>query len=54
MIAEAEKELDGSGRLLIRKSGTEPLIRVMAEGDDEAQVHAVVDRICAVVEEVAV
>ena len=54
VIAEAEKELDGSGRLLIRKSGTEPLIRVMAEGDDEAQVHAVVDRICAVVEEVAV
>ncbi|WP_417622191.1 phosphoglucosamine mutase [Parasphingorhabdus sp.] len=53
VIAEAEKELDGSGRLVIRKSGTEPLIRVMAEGDDDDQVHAVVDRICAVVEEVA-
>ncbi|NQV95736.1 MAG: phosphoglucosamine mutase, partial [Sphingomonadales bacterium] len=53
VIAEAEKELNGSGRLVIRKSGTEPLIRVMAEGDDEDQVHAVVDRICAVVEEVA-
>jgi phosphoglucosamine mutase len=53
VIAEAEKELEGCGRLVIRKSGTEPLIRVMAEGDDEAQVHAVVDRICAVVEEVA-
>ncbi|WP_417590763.1 phosphoglucosamine mutase [Parasphingorhabdus sp.] len=53
VIAEAEKELDGSGRLLIRKSGTEPLIRVMAEGDDEVQVNAVVDRICAVVEQVA-
>ena len=53
VIAEAEKELQGSGRLVIRKSGTEPLIRVMAEGDDEEQVHAVVDRICAVVEEVA-
>ncbi len=53
VIAEAEKELDGAGRLVIRKSGTEPLIRVMAEGDDEDQVHAVVDRICAVVEEVA-
>ena len=53
VIAEAEKELEGSGRLLIRKSGTEPLIRVMAEGDDEVQVNAVVDRICAVVEEVA-
>jgi len=46
VIAEAEKELDGKGRLVIRKSGTEPLIRVMAEGEDEAQVHAVVDRIC--------
>ena len=53
VIAEGEKELEGYGRLLIRKSGTEPLIRVMAEGDDEEQVHAVVDRICAVVEEEA-
>jgi phosphoglucosamine mutase len=53
VIAEAERELEGAGRLLIRKSGTEPLIRVMAEGDDEDQVHAVVERICAVVEEVA-
>ena len=46
VIAEAEKELSGKGRLVIRKSGTEPLIRVMAEGDDEAQVESVVDRIC--------
>ena len=53
VIAEAEKELDGVGRLVIRKSGTEPLIRVMAEGDREEQVNAVVDRICAVVQEVA-
>jgi phosphoglucosamine mutase len=35
--------------LLIRKSGTEPVIRVMAEGDDPVQVEAVVDRICAAV-----
>jgi phosphoglucosamine mutase len=48
-IADAEVELDGKGRLVIRKSGTEPLIRVMAEGDDEAQVHAVVERICEAV-----
>ena len=48
-IAEAERELDGKGRLVIRKSGTEPLIRVMAEGDDEAQVHSLVDRICEAV-----
>ena len=48
-IADAEAELNGKGRLVIRKSGTEPLIRVMAEGDDEAQVHAIVDRICEAV-----
>jgi phosphoglucosamine mutase len=53
VIAEAETELEGSGRLVIRASGTEPLIRVMAEGDNEDQVKAVVDRICAVVEEVS-
>jgi len=38
VIAGAETELGGRGRLVIRKSGTEPLIRVMAEGDDMAQV----------------
>jgi len=45
-IADAEGELSGSGRLVIRASGTEPLIRVMAEGDDAAQVTRVVDQIC--------
>ena len=45
-IASAEAELDGSGRLLIRKSGTEPLIRVMAEGEDRAQIERLVDTIC--------
>ena len=45
-IAAAEKELKGHGRLLIRKSGTEPVIRVMAEGDDEALVERLVDDIC--------
>lgn len=49
-IAEGEKELSGTGRLLIRKSGTEPLIRVMAEGEDEALVGAVVDKICGVIQ----
>ncbi|NNC53448.1 MAG: phosphoglucosamine mutase [Erythrobacter sp.] len=51
VIADAEKELEGSGRLVIRPSGTEPVIRVMAEGDDAAQVEAVVDRICDAVRE---
>ena len=51
VIAEAEAELEGRGRLVIRASGTEPVIRVMAEGDDEKQVEAVVDRICDAVKE---
>ncbi len=50
-IAQGESELEGKGRLVIRKSGTEPLIRVMAEGDDGAQVEQVVDAICAAVSE---
>jgi phosphoglucosamine mutase len=52
-IADAEAELNGRGRLVIRPSGTEPLIRVMAEGDDEEQVKEVVERICAAVAEAA-
>ncbi|MCL4187352.1 MAG: phosphoglucosamine mutase [Rhodobacteraceae bacterium] len=46
-IAEAEARLDGRGRLLIRKSGTEPLIRVMAECEDEALLAEVVAGIVA-------
>jgi phosphoglucosamine mutase len=42
-IDEAIARLGESGRLVIRPSGTEPLIRVMAEGDDERLVNAVVD-----------
>ena len=41
-IKEAEERLNGKGRLLVRKSGTEPLVRIMAEGDDEALVRDVV------------
>lgn len=53
VIAEAEQELNGCGRLVIRPSGTEPVIRVMAEGDCEDQVKAVVERICTAVAEAA-
>ena len=44
-IAGAEKRLGQGGRLLVRPSGTEPVIRVMGEGDDKALVEAVVDDI---------
>jgi len=49
-IADGERELSGRGRLLIRKSGTEPLIRVMAEGDDPELVERIVDGICEAVQ----
>ena len=52
-IADGERELNGSGRLVIRPSGTEPVIRVMAEGDNGDIVTAVVDRICEAVEKAA-
>jgi phosphoglucosamine mutase len=42
-IAVAHKRLDGQGRLVVRPSGTEPVIRVMAEGDDKLLVEEVVD-----------
>jgi phosphoglucosamine mutase len=52
-IASAEAQLAGKGRLVIRPSGTEPVIRVMAEGDDASEVAAVVDAICDAVQEAA-
>jgi phosphoglucosamine mutase len=53
VIADAEAQLNGTGRLVIRPSGTEPVIRVMAEGDDGAQVERLVDAICDAVKEAA-
>ena len=53
VIAAAEAQLADRGRLVIRPSGTEPVIRVMAEGDDASEVEAVVDAICAAVQEAA-
>lgn len=49
VIADVEAELNGSGRVLIRKSGTEPLIRVMVEGEHEANVREYAERIAAAV-----
>ena len=50
VIGDMESRLGNSGRLVIRASGTEPLIRVMAEGDDETLVHEVVDEVVSVVQ----
>ncbi|AWK89046.1 phosphoglucosamine mutase [Azospirillum thermophilum] len=52
-IREGEARLAASGRLLIRKSGTEPVIRVMAEGDDAALVAEVVGDIAAMIKATA-
>ena len=48
-IADAESELSRNGRLVIRPSGTEPLIRVMAEGDDREQVERIVNELVSVI-----
>lgn len=48
-IAEAENELSRNGRLVIRPSGTEPLIRVMAEGDDRSQIERIVNDLIGVI-----
>lgn len=48
-ISAAEGRLEGTGRLLIRKSGTEPLIRVMAEGEDEALIGEIVEELVDII-----
>jgi phosphoglucosamine mutase len=52
-VAAGEARLANTGRILIRKSGTEPLIRVMAEGEDAALVQGVVSDIVAAIEQVS-
>ena len=52
-IRDAELSLGDRGRLLIRESGTEPVIRIMAEGEDEALVGRVVDNIAAAISRIA-
>ena len=48
-VAEAEHELADSGRVLLRPSGTEPLVRVMVEGEDAAQVERLAKQLAEVV-----
>lgn len=52
-IQSAETSLNGAGRVLVRPSGTEPLIRVMAEGDDETHVKQAINQIVDVIRNVA-
>jgi phosphoglucosamine mutase len=52
-IQQAEARLAGTGRVLIRESGTEPLVRVMAEGEDKILVADVVDTMCEVIARIA-
>jgi phosphoglucosamine mutase len=52
-IREAERRMNGAGRVLIRESGTEPLVRVMAEHEDKGVVAEVVDSLCETIAEVA-
>ncbi|WLQ12058.1 phosphoglucosamine mutase [Hahella aquimaris] len=49
-IASAERQFAGKGRVLLRPSGTEPVIRVMAEGEDEAKVRSIVAELAKIVE----
>lgn len=51
LIREVEKKLEGKGRVLIRPSGTEPLVRVMIEGEDQAMIDADCARIAKLIEE---
>lgn len=49
-VAEVEEVLRGRGRLLVRPSGTEPMVRVMAEGPDEEELHRLVGHLASVIE----
>ena len=51
VIEQVEAEMAGNGRILVRPSGTEPLVRVMAEASTEELCEAYVNRIVAVVKE---
>jgi phosphoglucosamine mutase len=48
-VLKMEQKLGDSGRILVRPSGTESLIRVMIEGQDESMIEAMADELCAMV-----
>jgi phosphoglucosamine mutase len=50
-VAKTEAKLAGSGRLLIRPSGTEPLIRIMLEGKNEAELQQLAEDLAAVIQQ---
>ena len=50
-MAEIEKKLDGTGRLLVRYSGTEPKIRVMLEGEDDKEIRALAEDLAGIIKE---
>jgi phosphoglucosamine mutase len=50
-IANARASMNGAGRILVRRSGTEPLIRVMTEGDDFELIHALADEVANIVQQ---
>ena len=52
-LAQHERDLGGSGRIVLRPSGTEPLVRVMVEGEDKTRIHTVAQDMCDVVKEVS-
>ena len=53
LLKDCETRLNGQGRILVRKSGTEPVIRIMAEGEDETVVRTVVRELVGVIRETA-
>ena len=52
-IADTEQALAGSGRLLVRKSGTEPTVRVMLEGDNQERIEVMAAELCQIIQRVA-
>ncbi|EKD32458.1 MAG: hypothetical protein ACD_77C00094G0002, partial [uncultured bacterium] len=49
-IARLEEKLGRTGRILVRPSGTEPVIRVMVEGQEESVIHEMADELCDLVQ----